>query len=139
MLDKAIYGREPVRAIETMSVEEREARFRIIQERAHVGVAARSALPEARSAGSSSSRWRRCEGVDVGAAPAGARRAEQGRADRSGEPEREIDVLEPHGGVFHRSPPAGCSSWGPHPWCRGHPTERRDAPDAAGFWDNSRA
>jgi hypothetical protein len=36
MLDKAIYGREPVRAIETMSVEELEARFRIMRERAQL-------------------------------------------------------------------------------------------------------
>ena len=33
MLDKAIYGREPVRALEDMSVEELEARFRVMQER----------------------------------------------------------------------------------------------------------
>jgi hypothetical protein len=33
MLDRAIYGREPVRALEDLSVEELEARFRVMQER----------------------------------------------------------------------------------------------------------
>ena len=33
MLDKAVYGREPVRAIEDMSIEELEARFRVMHER----------------------------------------------------------------------------------------------------------
>jgi hypothetical protein len=34
ILDKAIYGREPVRAIEDMTVEELEARLRVLTERA---------------------------------------------------------------------------------------------------------
>jgi hypothetical protein len=33
MLDKAIYGGEPLRALEDLSVEELEARFRVMQER----------------------------------------------------------------------------------------------------------
>jgi hypothetical protein len=33
MIDKAVFGREPVRALEDMSVEELEARFRVIRER----------------------------------------------------------------------------------------------------------
>jgi hypothetical protein len=33
LLDKAVYGRAPVRAIEEMSVEELEARFRVMRER----------------------------------------------------------------------------------------------------------
>jgi hypothetical protein len=34
MLDRAVYGREPVRAIEDMSIEELEGRFRVMSERA---------------------------------------------------------------------------------------------------------